>query len=212
LWKSKELGTSIHKALQTIKENWKLIRDEGKELLKKKSWSVDPGWQGMQGSRGKWSEVAIKGVALHTSSQQHRLCQQALFTCRLIQKFPAAMSCPKCKASFSLVAPGTAIPPHAGPTNTRLRAHLGLIIPKGDVWMKVGNETVGWKPGQWTIIDDSFQHQVVNNATSHRLILIVDFRHPDVTAEAGSGEFSFSRAEMKEAGLNREDVISDGFY
>jgi len=42
--------------------------------------------------------------------------------------------------------------------------------------MKIGNQTVGWKPGQWTIIDDSFQHEVVNDSKGDRLILIVDFR------------------------------------
>ena len=51
-----------------------------------------------------------------------------------LQQFPEAAGCPKCKASFSLVEGNTKIPAHAGPTNTRLRAHLGLVVPKkGDV-------------------------------------------------------------------------------
>ena len=43
--------------------------------------------------------------------------------------------------------------------------------------MRVGNETVVWKPGKWTIIDDSFEHEIVNDAKGERLILIVDFRY-----------------------------------
>ncbi|XP_023338434.1 aspartyl/asparaginyl beta-hydroxylase [Eurytemora carolleeae] len=178
--------------------------------INRRIWAVDPGWQGMKGSRGAWSEVAIKGVALATSQEQTRLCQHALLSCRLIQKFSEARGCPKCKASFSLVKPGTVIPAHAGPTNSRLRAHLGLIIPKGDLYMKIGNQTVGWKPGQWTIIDDSFQHEVVNDSKGDRLILIVDFRHPEV-GEDSENEFSFSKEKMKSSGLEREDVISSGF-
>jgi len=83
---------------------------------------------------------------------------------RLIQKFSEARGCPKCKASFSLVKPGTVIPAHAGqlysnitffleffifmildilifpgPTNSRLRAHLGLIIPKGRYYILIIN-------------------------------------------------------------------------
>ena len=68
---------------------------------------------------------------------------------RLIQQFPQASGCPKCKAAFSLVEGGTVIPAHAGPTNTRLRAHLGLVVPKkGDVHMRIANRTVTWKPGK----------------------------------------------------------------
>ena len=67
----------------------------------------------------------------------------------MIQKFPEASGCPKCKAAFSLVEGGTVIPAHAGPTNTRLRAHLGLVVPKkGDVHMRIANNTVTWKPGK----------------------------------------------------------------
>ena len=80
------------------------------------------------------------------------------------------------QASFSLVEGDTVIPAHAGPTNARLRAHLGLLVPKkGEVLMTIANQvgvtgappdcltgpqTVTWRPGQWTVIDDSFEHQV----------------------------------------------------
>merc|ERR550519_2710237 len=115
-------------------------------------------------------------VALTSTVEQSNLCKNALFTCRMIQQFPAAAGCPKCKASFSLVDPGTLIPAHAGPTNTRLRAHLGLVVPKkGDLRIRVGNETTTWKQGKWTIIDDSFEHEIINDTPSPRLILLVDF-------------------------------------
>ena len=72
---------------------------------------------------------------------------------RMIQQFPEASGCPKCKAAFSLVEKNTKIPAHAGPTNTRLRAHLGLIVPKkGDVHMRIANQTVSWKPGKVNIL------------------------------------------------------------
>ena len=100
----------------------------------------------------------------------------------MIQQFPEASGCPKCKASFSLVDGHTVIPAHAGPTNARLRAHLGLQVPKkGDVHLRIANQTVGWKPGKWTIIDDSFEHEIINESKSQRLILLVDFMHPDIS-------------------------------
>ena len=148
VWTEKETG--LKESLDKIRENWKVIRDEGLELMKnRRAWAVDPGWRGMKNSRGWWGEVPVKGVALHKASEQAKFCQNAMFTCRLIQQFPQASGCPKCKAAFSLVEAGTVIPAHAGPTNTRLRAHLGLVVPKkGDVHMRIANRTVTWKPGK----------------------------------------------------------------
>lgn len=37
-----------------------------------------------------------------------------------------------------------------------------------------------WKEGQFIIIDDSFEHEVWHTGASDRLILIVDFWHPDI--------------------------------
>ena len=130
----------------------------------------------------------------------------------MIQQFPAASGCPKCKASLSLVEGNTVIPAHAGPTNTRLRAHLGLVVPrKGDVHMRIANQTVGWKPGKWTIIDDSFEHEIINNTDKPRLILIIDFHHPDINREDNKSEFNWSKQDMIDSGLARREYISGGF-
>ena len=129
----------------------------------------------------------------------------------MIQQFPAAAGCPKCKASFSLVDPGTLIPAHAGPTNTRLRAHLGLLVPKkGELHMRIANQTVSWKPGKWTIIDDSFEHQIVNDSGAQRLVFLVDFMHPDISKD-NKEEFNWSREDMLKSGLARNDYIIGGF-
>jgi len=210
VWEVKETG--LKKALDKIRENWKVLRDEGLELMKeRKKWKVDPGWVGLRDSRGWWGEISVKGVALHSSAEQAHLCRNSLFTCRLIQQFPEASGCPKCKASFSLVDGHTRIPAHAGPTNARLRAHLGLVVPKkGDVHMRIGNQTVGWKPGKWTIIDDSFEHEIVNDSNAQRLIFLVDFRHPDISKD-NKEEFNWSREDMRNSGLARSDSIIGGF-
>jgi len=210
VWEVKETG--LKKALDKIRENWKVIRDEGLELMKKRrTWRVDPGWVGLPDARGWWGEVAVKGVALHSAAEQSSLCKNALFTCRMIQQFPEASGCPKCKASFSLVDGHTHIPAHAGPTNARLRAHMGLVVPKkGDVHMRIANQTVGWKTGKWTIIDDSFEHEIVNDSDGQRLILLVDFRHPDISRE-NKEEFNWSREDMKNSGLSRSESIIGGF-
>ena len=37
-----------------------------------------------------------------------------------------------------------------------------------------------WKEGKFIIIDDSFEHEVWHDGTELRLILIVDFWHPEI--------------------------------
>ena len=61
----------------------------------------------LAGSAGWWGEIPVRGVALTPPARQAEMCRNAMFTCRMLQQFPEASGCPKCKASFSLVDPGT---------------------------------------------------------------------------------------------------------
>ena len=86
-------------------------------------------------------------------------------------------------AYFSLLAPKTHIKRHCGPTNTRLRLHLGLVVPDG-CRIRVGDETRTWAEGECLLFDDSFEHEVWNdNHTEERLVLIVDVWHPDLATD-----------------------------
>ena len=42
---------------------------------------------------------------------------------------------------YSVMQPGTHVWPHTGPTNCRLRMHLGLVIPKEGCKIQCANET-----------------------------------------------------------------------
>lgn len=78
--------------------------------------------------------------------------------------------------------PGTHIYPHTGPTNCRLRAHLGLVVPDG-VRLRIAEEVLKWKEGKIFIIDDSFEHEVWHEGKENRLVLIIDVWHPDLTEQ-----------------------------
>jgi Aspartyl/Asparaginyl beta-hydroxylase len=70
---------------------------------------------------------------------------------------------------------------HYAPTNVRLRCHLGIVVPDG-ARIRIGDEKYEWHEGQCLIFDDSFDHEVWNDNSSERVVLIVDFWHPDLTA------------------------------
>ena len=40
-----------------------------------------------------------------------------------------------------------------------------------------------WKEGEVLLFDDSYEHEVWNDATSTRAVLIIDLWHPEITEE-----------------------------
>lgn len=82
---------------------------------------------------------------------------------------------------FSILEPGTRIPPHTGVTNARLTVHLPLIVPPG-CRFRVGGETREWIPGRAWVFDDTIEHEAWNDSDTPRAILIFDIWNPHLTA------------------------------
>lgn len=70
----------------------------------------------------------------------HHNCKKTPVTCQLIEELSAARSCRRGQVKFSIMEGGTHVWPHCGPTNCRLRAHLGLVVPPGAA-IRVANDT-----------------------------------------------------------------------
>ena len=78
-----------------------------------------------------------------------------------------------------LLMPGTRLRAHCGPTNARLRAHLGLVVPEGNIRIRCGDEPPRrWAEGEVLVFDDSYEHEVWNETDQPRLVLILDLWHP----------------------------------
>eukprot|EP00052_Salpingoeca_macrocollata_P017642 m.144005 g.144005 ORF g.144005 m.144005 type:complete len:309 (-) comp20448_c0_seq2:22-948(-) len=90
---------------------------------------------------------------------------------------------------FSRIWPGTHVEPHCGPTNTRLRVHLGLQIPPG-CSISVAGEIRTWAVGKCVCFDDSYLHSVSFPKTKSgqpcRIVLILDLWHPNLAPEEAS--------------------------
>lgn len=82
---------------------------------------------------------------------------------------------------FSILDPQTRIPPHTGPANTRLVAHLGLVVPES-CGFRVGGEHRDWRRGEAFVFDDTIEHEARNNSAQTRAILIVDVWAPSLSA------------------------------
>ena len=124
---------------------------------------------------GGWSDVQFYG-GCRRDRAHCALCPQ---TAAVIAAQPRINSVIFGSHFFSRLTPGTHLSAHCGPSNFRLRCHLGLVVPEG-VRIRVGDEVRAWKAGECLIFDDSFEHEVWHDGDDDRIVLICDCWHPMV--------------------------------
>lgn len=82
---------------------------------------------------------------------------------------------------FSRLAPRTHIKSHCGPTNLRITAHLGLVVPDSlNCQIRVKDKWHSWNAGKVLMFDDSFEHEVKNDTDETRAVLLIRLFHPDL--------------------------------
>ena len=188
-WEPNE--TKIGYLLIRISKNWKAIRREALEALKSNLYIKHA--EGLR-ENGDW-----KYFPLYMAGKRNdQNCMYAPVTCNFIQDIPEISKNLQGAVKFSLMSSGTHVLSHSGPSNCRLRAHLGIDVPKHDAnistaaasssRLRVLNEYRYWNDGEIFIFDDSFDHEVwhfdLQNRT--RLILILDMWHPYLTEAKSS--------------------------
>lgn len=157
---------------QRLEENWQTISEEFRQLRKlARTHTRSPD----RVSGSGWDSIRIWYQGF-----QKRLAEHLPTTVQLVQDSP------HCGDSlgavfFSVLQPGTTVTPHCGPTNARLRYHLGLEIPAG-TFLEVGGERRAWREGQCLRFDDSFSHSACNPSKQPRTVLIVDLWHPELSS------------------------------
>ncbi|XP_038619229.1 aspartate beta-hydroxylase domain-containing protein 1 [Tachyglossus aculeatus] len=122
-----------------------------------------------------------------------RRCPGAYRALRGLRSFVSANSFGN--AGFSVLLPGARLEGRCGPTNARVRCHLGLKIPPG-CELVVGGEPQCWSEGHCLLVDDSFLHTAAHNGAPEdgpRVVFIVDLWHPNVAgAERQALDFVFA--------------------
>src|SRR5581483_3620799 len=113
--------------------------------------------------------------------RREELCQACPVTAHGIETHPAMRTLTGLIYA-SRMRGGTHIEPHRGPTNLRVRCHLGIQVPDGDCAIRVGGETRSWEEGRCLVFDDYFEHEAWNHADEDRIVLIVDLWHPGLSA------------------------------
>ena len=98
------------------------------------------------------------------------------------------------RVGYSVLDAGGRIRPHCGATNAQLKLHLGLVVPQGGACtsLRVGRTVLrpGWREGEVTGLDDSFEHEVWNNCTEARAIVQIVVTHPALAGKSAKGRSS----------------------
>ncbi|KAK5974555.1 hypothetical protein GCK32_000807 [Trichostrongylus colubriformis] len=174
-WTAEQTGYA--KYLKAVERQWVSIRAEAARVLQ----SVPYLWKEENPAitvDGRWIAFPL----LENGHFNTENCRMAPQTCSILKEFRESSNASKSEMRFSALSSGAQILPHCGPTNSRLQAHLGLIVPS-EARIRVGNEQRGWKTGKFIIFDDSFEHELQFDGASSaslRLILLIDLWHPEV--------------------------------
>uniref|UniRef100_A0A1A8NYG3 Aspartate beta-hydroxylase domain containing 1 n=1 Tax=Nothobranchius rachovii TaxID=451742 RepID=A0A1A8NYG3_9TELE len=175
--------------IEVLEANYPLILAEFQAVYQR---GIDP--------KSGWTFVGPKGQALFSLysagvcvAGNCRSCPCTYRTLLTLRTFINSNSLGS--AGFWLLGPGATLGSSYGPTNTRLRCHLGLQIPPL-CELVVGGEPQCWSEGHCLLVDDSFLHTVSHKGSPEsgpRVILSVDLWHPNVAAaERQAMDFMFT--------------------
>eukprot|EP00933_Yihiella_yeosuensis_P004503 TRINITY_DN108873_c0_g1_i1.p1 TRINITY_DN108873_c0_g1~~TRINITY_DN108873_c0_g1_i1.p1 ORF type:complete len:249 (-),score=52.57 TRINITY_DN108873_c0_g1_i1:318-1064(-) len=165
-----------------LEQNFEVIQGELLNTLNTtEAWPMVKGQVGLTDGKGEWRELVMLGPG---SEKGRTLCPQ---TAALLDAIPEAKHLADSEgacgnAIFAKLTPGTRLKPHCGPTNTRLTCHLGIEVPE-ECGIRVGEEVRTWQVGKCLVFDDSWEHEVWNNSDKLRVVLLINFWHPDLTRE-----------------------------
>lgn len=157
------------------------------------------GWLLNNTPTGQWAVFHLVNQGMPIKKN----CESCPKTYEILKKLVAIMDKNVfANASFSVIQSGTDITPHYGPTNVRIRCHLGLKVSDPDMsYITVGGEKGSWEAGKCLLFDDSFLHDVHHTDLEQqaRAVLLIDLWHPDLTQtekDLVDKLFKFERAEI----------------
>jgi aspartate beta-hydroxylase len=143
--------------------------------------SMEPGtpanrWTSLDGKLD-WSALHLWKNGVRNDAA----CQRAPRTTAVVEALPIARIAGRAPTIFfSLLRPGTHLPPHTGVSNIRTIIHLPLVVPEGCTF-RVGGETRAWREGEAWAFDDTIEHEAWNRSGQIRAVLIFDVWNPHLT-------------------------------
>jgi aspartyl/asparaginyl beta-hydroxylase (cupin superfamily) len=160
---------------EEFRAGWQKMRDEVEVQMRNRA--ALPSFQDISPDQYRispddlWKTFVFWGFG-HRSELNCGLCPE---TAGALARVPRLES-----AFFSILAPGKHVPRHRGVTKGMVRCHLALKVPKDadDCVMDVGGVRCTWREGELLFFDDTYPHEVWNDTTEDRAVLLFDFERP----------------------------------
>lgn len=165
------------------------IRDEFLRVMAEDAGVIRPYVAMKPGTpQNKWSPLdgSLAWSAMHLWKDGRRdetVCARVPHTTEVVEALPLSdLPGQTPTVFFSILRPGTHLPPHTGVSNVRAIVHLPLIIPPG-CGFRVGGETRSWQEGKAWVFDDTIEHEAWNRSEELRAILILDVWNPHIAPD-----------------------------
>lgn len=123
-----------------------------------------------QPNPGRWDSFFLWGHG-HRIEENIARCPE---TAKILARIPGLAS-----GFFSTLPPGTHLPERRGLTKGLITCHLGLVVPRdGDARMRLDARVLRWAEGETLLFDDSRAHELWNDSSGARIVLVLQFRRP----------------------------------
>jgi aspartyl/asparaginyl beta-hydroxylase (cupin superfamily) len=198
--------------LKSFQENWQVIRDEFTyflknasneelnftyEILGPKSQTIKTKGKSKYSAFGilfqglfidkyvEFYQIKYPEYSSDYASNQALVLREKYFTnlANLIEKVNLNHDEIIRNVYFGTFHPGLDIKLHVNYNPHTNRGYLGLIVPEGDVAMKICHEQLYWQEGEFMVLDHSYPHCPHNYTNCDRTVLVVDFFKPDKPRE-----------------------------
>ena len=150
-WTPSETG--MEQYLKAMQQNFDIIRKETLNVFEKKLavFSKEAESLSVQNGISDWRQLTF----FERGRKNQQNCNLCPNICRLIERYGGekVTKCKRGQTKLSVMLPGTEVWPHVGPSNTRIRAHLGIKVPEDfeNLWIVVNREKRHWKENEWLI-------------------------------------------------------------
>ncbi|MER3493206.1 MAG: aspartyl beta-hydroxylase [Mastigocladus sp. ERB_26_2] len=194
--------------LKSLKENWQVIRDEFTHFINNASDEELKFTYDVLGPKSKTIKtkgsakysafgILFQGLFIEEYIQVHQIkypdygssdvsekalaLRQKYFPnlAKVIEKVNFVEDNILRNVYFGTFHPGLDIKLHVNYNPHTNRGYLGLIVPEGDVAMKICHEKLYWHEGEFMVLDHSYPHCPHNYTNYDRTVLVVDFFKPD---------------------------------
>ena len=141
-----------------------------RELELPEPLGFEPSPDSLTDKRDGFDETGWLYLALHGEGANERARARCPRLTRAAADVPGMVN-----AGLSLFRPGTHLFPHRGGLRGVLRCHLPLVVPQGDLGLRVGDEQRRWSTDRCLVFDDTLEHEAWNHGEGDRIVLLVTF-------------------------------------